>query len=188
MSSTRKFRRGFKKFADEKSIELRKALGIKPSHPLPGLTLAEYLKVKVLYPNDIPALDPASLNCLLKGHESEWSGVAVNVDTQILVIINNSHSLARQESTIMHELSHIICEHPMGEFRPLDSGIMLRDFNKEHENEADWLGGCLQLPGVALYYKHKDGLSHQEIAEKFNASIDMVRYRMNMCGIEKRKR
>jgi hypothetical protein len=27
-----------------------------------------------------------------------------------------------------------------------------------------------------------------EIAEKFNASMDMVRYRVNMCGIGKRKR
>lgn len=187
MSSTRKFKRGFKKFADDKSIELRKALGIKPTHPLAGLRLAEHLKAKVLYPTDVPELDPHSLNCLLRGHDSEWSGVALHVKNQPIIIINNSQSLARQESTIMHELSHIICEHQMGEFKLLSEGIFLRDFNMEHEAEAEWLGGCLQLPGVALYYCHKDGLSMKDIAEKFNASIDMVRFRMNMCGIGRRK-
>lgn len=187
MSSTRKFKRGFKKFADDKSIELRKALGIKPTYPLAGLDLAAHLKTKVLYPKDIPELDPESLNCLLKGHDSEWSGVALHVNNQPIIIINSSQSLARQESTIMHELSHIICEHEMGEFKLLSEGIFLRDFNKEHEDEAEWLGGCLQLPGVALYYCHKNGLSMKDISEKFNASVDMVRFRMNMCGIGRRR-
>jgi len=188
MSSTHKLKRGFKKFADEKSIELRKELGIRPSHPLPGLALAKHLKAKVIYPKDVPDLDPQSLSYLLKGNDSEWSGVALHVLHQAIIIINNSQSLARQESTIMHELSHIICGHSMGEFKQLSDGILLRNFNKEHEGEADWLGGCLQLPGVALYYSHKDGLSIQEISEKFNASVDMVRFRMNMCGIGKRRR
>jgi hypothetical protein len=184
---TPKFKRGFKKFADDKSIELRKALGIKPSHPLPGLQLAKHLKVKVLYPKDVPELDPQSLSCLMKGPKSGWSGVALHANGTPIIIINNSQSLARQESTIMHELAHIICEHPMGEFTPLAEGIFLRDFKKECEDEAEWLGGCLQLPGVALYYAHQDGLSIEGIAEKFNASIDMVRYRINMCGILKRR-
>jgi len=187
MSSTHKFKRGFKKFADEKSIELRKAIGVKPSHPLSGLVLAKHLNVKVLYPNEVPEIDPDTLSHLQKGNDSEWSGVALQVNDQSIVIINNSHSLARQESTIMHELAHIICGHSMGEFRLLSEGIFLRDYNKEYESEADWLGGCLQLPSVALYYSHKDGLSMQEIALRFNASIDMVRFRMNMCGIGKRK-
>ena len=185
--SNPKFKRGFKKFADDKSIELRKACGIKASHPLPGLQLAEHLKVKVLYPKDVAGLDPQSLSCLMKGHTSGWSGVALHANGTPIIIINNSQSLARQESTIMHELAHIICEHPMGEFKPLAEGIFLRDFNKQCEDEAEWLGGCLQLPGVALYYAHQDGLSMEAIAEKFNASIDMVRYRVNMCGILKRK-
>lgn len=188
MPSTHKFRRGFKKFADDKAVELRKELGIKPTYPLSGLLLAEHLKAIVLYPNDVPGIDSGSLNQLLKGNDSEWSGVALHINDQPLIIINNTQSIARQESTIMHELSHIICEHPMGEFQPFSGGIFLRTFNNEHEGEAEWLGGCLQLPGVALYYNHKDGLSIKEIAEKFNASVDMVRFRMNMCGIGRRRR
>lgn len=84
MSSTHKFKRGFKTFADNKSIELRKELGIKPSHPLRGLALAEHLKAKVLYPKDVPELDPQSLSCLLQGNDSEWSGVALHVRDQPL--------------------------------------------------------------------------------------------------------
>jgi hypothetical protein len=188
MSSSPKFRRGFKTFADNKSIELRKELGIKPSHRLPGLELAIHLKVQIQYPEDVPGIDPDCLNHLLGNGSSEWSGLGLHVREKVIVIINNSHSLGRQESTIMHELAHVICEHPMGEFKALGGGILLRDYNKVHEEEADWLGGCLLLPGRALYYAHKDGLSKQEIGEKFSASPEMVQYRMNMCGIEKRRR
>ncbi len=75
----------------------------------------------------------------------------------------------------------------MGEFKPLSDGIFLRDFNNEHEGEAEWLGGCLQLPSVALFCNYKkDRLSLREIAQKFNASVDMVRFRVNMCGFNKR--
>lgn len=186
MSSQYKFKRGFKKFAENKSIELRKAVGVKPSQPLSGISLATYLNVKVLYPPDIPEIDSYSLKCLLRGSDSEWSGVALQLSSQTIVIINNSHSSARQESTIMHELAHIVCGHSMGEFKVLSEGIFLRSFNREHESEAEWLGGCLQLPAVALYFCYKNGLSDQEIAQKFNSSIEMVRFRMNMSGIKKR--
>ena len=187
MSSIPKFRHGFKKFCDDKSIELRKELKIKPSHRLPALELAAHLKVIVQYPKDVPEMDPEGLSQLLGNGSSEWSGLGLHVRKKVVVIINSSHSLARQESTIMHELAHIICEHPMGEFKALGDGILLRHYNKVHEDEADWLGGCLLLPGVALYYSHKDGLTKQEIGEKFSVSVDMVQYRMNMCGIQKRK-
>jgi hypothetical protein len=188
MSSSPKFRRGFKKFCDDKSIELRKALGLKATHRLPGLDLATHLKVKVQYPKDVTGIDPDCLNQLLGNGSSEWSGLGLHIRGRVIVIINDSHSLGRQESTIMHELAHIICGHPMGEFKTLGDGVSLRDYNKVHEEEANWLGGCLLLPGVALYYAYKDGLTKQEIGEKFSVSSEMVQYRMNMCGIERRRK
>ena len=48
-----KFKRGFKTFAEKKSVELREKLGIKPSYPLPAEKLAEHLNVPILFPHQI---------------------------------------------------------------------------------------------------------------------------------------
>ena len=150
-----KFKRGFKTFAEKKSIELRTELGIKPSNPLPADRLATHLKVSILYPRQIPEMDITSLKCLAKGGDSFWSGVTLKINEKLFVIINDSHSKPRQESDIMHELAHLICDHEMGQFTRLSDGISLRDYNEEQEKEAEWLGACLQLPRVALNYHYK---------------------------------
>lgn len=188
MSGTQKskFKRGFKTFAEKKSVELRTELGIKPSYPLSALKLADHLNVQILFPHQIPEMDPATLNCLSKGNNSSWSGVALRISEKLLIIVNDSHSKPRQESSIMHELAHVICNHEMGQFSHLSHGISLRDYDEEMEKEAEWLGGCLQLPRVALHYHHKVyGNSVKEIAEKFNASQDMVKFRLSVCGFNR---
>lgn len=188
MSKNYKFKRGFKTLAENKSIEFRKVLGIGPSLPLPGITLANHLNVKVLYPDSIKGLEANEINCLKRGIESNWSGVALKAGSTNIIIINNSHSIARQESSIMHELAHLICKHEMGEFQMLSDGLFLRNYNIDQEKEAEWMGGSLQLPRLALYYHYeKYKLSIEEIAEKFNASIDMVRFRLNVCGIIRKR-
>lgn len=183
------FRKGFKSFAEKTSVELRVALNIKPSHPLPAIRLAEHLKVLVTYPSQIPGIDTQLLQLLQRGRSSHWSGVTLKVEKGHLVIVNEAHSKARQESDLMHELAHLICNHEMGTFAMLNDGITLRDFDDQQEKEAEWLGGCLQLPRVALHYHFKEyGLSVEEIALKFNASIEMVRFRLNVCGLVKKYR
>ena len=183
-SQKSKFKKGFKTFAEKKSVELRTELGIKPSYPLPAQKLADHLNVKILFPHEIPEMDSATLHCLSRGKDSYWSGVTLRISEKLLVIVNDSHSKARQESSIMHELAHVICNHEMGQFSHLSHGISLRDYDEEMEKEAEWLGGCLQLPRIALHYHYKVyGNSLKEIAEKFNASQDMVKFRLGVSGL-----
>jgi hypothetical protein len=180
------FKRGFKSQSENKSVELRKELKISPSLPLSGNKLAQHLKVKIIFPDMIEGLDNPSLKCLLNGNNSGWSGAAIQAGSQALVLINSSHSLARQESSIMHEMAHLILGHQMGEFLMLADGIFLRGYNQDQEKEAEWFGGCLQLPRVALYMHFiKYRLTIEEIAEKFNASTDMVKFRLNVCNVRR---
>lgn len=89
----------------------------------------------------------------------------------------------------MHELAHFIRGH-----KPVQVGsvpwfpLPLREYREEDEDEAEWLGGCLQLPRVALEWSASRSMSHQQIADHFGASLKMARYRWNMTGMARQFR
>lgn len=64
-------------------------------------------------------------------------------------------------------------------------GGFLRNLDVEQENEAEWLGSCLQLPRPALIYSLKRSMTIEQIAEYYNCSNDMVQYRINITGVKK---
>ena len=64
------------------------------------------------------------------------------------------------------------------------SDIVLPSF----DDEAEWFGACLQLPRPALLYSLKNNLSEDDIALKYNASIEMVRFRINTSGVKNQLR
>ena len=86
----------------------------------------------------------------------------------------------------MHEIAHIICGHKMEKIViRKDIPFPLRDYNSEQEDEAKWLGGCLQIPRRALVKMIYKGLDTMELAEHFGASKDMVLYRLRITGASK---
>ena len=126
----------------------------------------------------MPKSDLLALN-----NATDWSGVAFDCEGQSVIIYNKNHSDARNESTIMHELSHIICEHrPSIDPNFQDLGLILHSYNQEHEDEANWLGGCLQLPMEGLVWALLKNMNNEQIASHFLASLDMVKFRLNVSG------
>ncbi|MEQ8477101.1 ImmA/IrrE family metallo-endopeptidase [Fulvivirga sp.] len=146
--------------------------------------LAEHLGVIVLSQFDVNL----SVNDLdtLNG-ASDWSGAAFNCNEQPVILFNAQHSNARNESTIMHELSHIILGHkPTIDENSIHQGLLLRSYNEIHENEANWLGGCLQIPFDGLVTSLLNGKTIEEIAIQYGSSIDMVKYRVNKSGAKQK--
>lgn len=179
------FRRGFKADADRKAVQCRIDLDLKPYDPLPCLRLAKHLNLEVLTPSDIEGLSPSMLDALLHDTGSDaWSAITLGVEKPSLIIHNSSHSLARTESNIMHEIAHVLLEHPMCEI-DTSFGIPLRKYDAQQEIEAEWLGACLQLPKEALlkYYVYEK-MSADDISAKFNASVQMVNYRIGVSGVK----
>ena len=82
----------------------------------------------------------------------------------------------------MHELAHVVCGHPSTAI-DLRGGLSLRQFVDEHEEEASWLGGCLQIPRVALARQVGRRRTPEQAGEHFTASLDMVWYRYRMTGL-----
>lgn len=112
-----------------------------------------------------------------------WSAVTLIHNDVLLVILNSSHSEARQESDLFHELAHIICDHQMSGFETVGNFI-LRNYDQNQEDEAEWLGGCLHIPRTSLEWAFRKNMTPLSISTYFKASTEMVTYRINVTGIK----
>ncbi|MBL7738482.1 MAG: ImmA/IrrE family metallo-endopeptidase [Chitinophagaceae bacterium] len=180
--------RGFKAQAERTSLFLRAQLGLKEYDPLPAQQLAEYLNICVLTPIDIPGITDAILDLLLTTGKDCWSAAIFVRNNKEYIIHNPTHSSSRQESNIMHEIAHSVCNHELRDLETALHGcvIPLRQYDHVQEAEAEYMGGCLQLPQKALFhYHHFKKKNQDQIAEIFNASKQMVRYRLSITGVTK---
>lgn len=181
--------RGFKAEAERKAKSYRVALNIHPCAPLCAFKLAEHLTIPV-YPATEFLTTNQDINILngTDGRDPEWSALTMVTQTGNRIIIHNSfNSIARQQSDLMHELAHIICNHKRNQAEyEFEIPFGMREFNELQEEEAKCLGSTLQLPTPCLLWAKKRNMTHDGIASHFNASIDMVTYRMNITGISRR--
>ena len=185
MAKAFKFKRGFKAEAERNAVNYREILNIDSKAPLPAKILADYLDIKVVTPSAIFPKNSNSLNTL--SSSNNWSALTLVCKSgKRLIIHNDRHSLPRQESNIMHEIAHVLCKHESPNKSLLDGiGILMRDYNETQEKEAEWLGGCLQIPRDALMWSLKKKMNNNEIADFFNASVDMVTFRINTTGVQR---
>lgn len=175
-------KRGFKAQAERKSLEIRSNLSIEKHGYLSAQALADYIGIKVIGPEQISGIDSHDVTTL-KRSDSPWSAIVLGT-TPPLIIHNGNHSSARQESNLMHELSHIICGHPFTE-TDLFPASLIREYPEEFEEEAKYMGGCLQIPREALVWAKTKRMSKEAIASHFHASKQMVTYRINVTGINR---
>jgi Zn-dependent peptidase ImmA (M78 family) len=180
--------RGFKARAERMSNQFRTELGLEFNDPLCGFELAKHLDIEVISP-EILGLDNQELNVLMGNQEesSGWSALTMTDHNNKRLIIHNTRaSKARQQSDLMHELSHIICKHEI----VVPEGVILpsymRYYNKTQEAEAEYLGSALQLPRECLVWALTTGnMSKMGVATNYTASLKMVNYRINSTGIRR---
>jgi len=186
MANNLSVQRGFKTQAEKISEDYRYQMGLTVNDPLDAFSLAEFLSIPIFTVDD--AVDPEFIALREKLNNTNLFNALwmPNVDGDKLIIHNQNHSLKRQQSNLMHELAHIIRNHET----PTDIAILchqynLHYFNKEHEDEARYLGGCLQIGRQGLLNSLKQKKSKEEISEQYNASLEMVNYRVNATGVMK---
>jgi hypothetical protein len=178
------FERGFKAWCENTSESVRKRLGLDSGAPLPPRLLAEHYGVTVWTPQQVPGLAQVSIDYLGSPEGDEWSAVTVLVDSQTFIVINSSHSPARQSSDIMHELAHIIRGHKPDQVYIQDS-IALRDFDDLQEAEANWLAGALLLPRAAMVKCIRERLDKFKAMEIYGVSQQLYTYRLNKTGVNR---
>jgi len=181
--------RGFKTRCENISLQIRSELDLNKITPLPPESLAKHMGVYLWKPEDITNLSTEAFNQLGKDRES-WSAVTVSLGGIESVIYNPLHAIGRQSSDIMHELSHILLEHKPIEMMLFskDLEIVLRDYDPDIEDEANWLSGCLLLPRDALLYIKEKGLDENTACQMYHVSRTLLTFRMNMTGVIRQTR
>jgi Zn-dependent peptidase ImmA (M78 family) len=181
------FERGFKSWCESYSVQRRQDMGLASHEPLGARELAAHLGIRVWAPSDVPGLNAETLAVLLRNDgvtPSCWSAVTLIVGSKKVIILNTSHSLARQSSDLMHELAHLIRGHNAQEVDVSEEGLMLlKDYDKQYEEEADWLAGCLLLPRDALLHIKRRRLGSDEAATTYGVSQRMLSYRIAVSGV-----
>lgn len=177
-------RRGFKAWCERTADDYRLALGVAPACALEPRVLAGHLGVKVATPEDIPTLSKAAKRQLLEVDAGSWSAVTIADGDARLVILNSAHSDARQNSSLAHELAHLILNHTTDHARLSREGLLFRGtFDKEQEAEAEWLGGCLLVPRDGLLKMRLRLADERALAAHFGVSRDMIVWRLRVTGV-----
>jgi IrrE N-terminal-like domain len=178
------FRRGFKSWCEETALKVRKQQGLAATAPLSPLVLARELRVEVIQPADLQELPEDVRRRLLGQHSDCWSAITIPGRRRPLVVYNPSHSAARQNSDLMHELAHIFLGHkPTMLFVDPNADLALRTHDKAQEEEANWLAGCLLLPREVLLHIKVTGLSDESACRQYGVSTKMLAYRTNVSGV-----
>lgn len=167
----------FKRRCEAIAVEWRYQFQLRAFDPLPSSQLLEALEGKIVTPEELIYASPEAKQRLMTA--TDWSA-GVIIPKPLWIVYRPAVSPARHEANLMHELAHVLLRHPLIGFSP-KTGLPLRD--KRYEDEAVYLGGCLQVPRLGLQWGVQRGLTCQQIAEHFGASKAMVLFRSNMTGI-----
>ena len=179
------FTRGFKSWCENVAIQQRREVDLKAIDPLDPWRLAMHIGIEVWKPQDIPGIDPACLKTLLRTDPSSWSAVTLCVGETDLIILNSSHSKARQASDLTHELAHLLIGHSASRMDVSEDGfLILNTFDRQQEDEANWLAGCLLLPREAVVVIRKRGTDLAAAARSYGVSMEMLTYRINVTGVD----
>lgn len=179
------FARGFKAWCERVAVQQRKNLGIEASEPLNPVSLARELNILIWKLFDIPDLDSKYITTLLEDDPDSWSATTLCQGKTTVIIINSSHSLYRRNSDLMHEISHLVIGHdPQRVDVPENGLLLLKSHDKQQEEEANWLAGCLLLPRDALFKICYSGLSKEDTCSKYGVSLQMLAFRLNVTGVE----
>ncbi len=179
-------RRGFKAHAERLSLETRDRLGIRNYNAIDPIALVQSKGCIVWTPQDVPEFDLSNLTQLTVSDPDSWDAVTIKEGDCTVIVINNTRPAARQANTIMHEWAHLELKHKPSRVDEFENGLLLlSDYPKELEEEADWLSGATLAPRDGLTVLRKQGLDDNQIAEAFGISSQLATWRLRITGVDR---
>ena len=175
-------RRGFKTEAAALVKEVRSELGLKTLHGLDPRRLASHLGIPIVPVTEMSS-DPSMVRFFTCVEKGVFSALTVFHGHRRMILHNDSHSSARQNSNLAHELAHGLLIHEPAP--ALDGKTGCRDWNDIKELEAAWLGGELLVTRDMALAVARGRLTKHEAKIRFGVSDKMLTWRLNQTGAAK---
>ena len=123
-----------------------------------------------------------SVQLLLGGEEGVEDLVPLGAGATI--VENDAHDRFRRRSTTAHEMAHWVREHPFTvALMAAEYGCGIAD--RRLEAEATELAGQLLIPTTAAVRLAHRGATNQDVAELYDVSLEMARWRLDSTGARK---
>lgn len=176
--------------AEETAKQTRAELGLNLYARLEPLRLLQYLEIPVLPLSSLAKIKPdpdlvAAVRHLLVEDTVALSAATVFMGRERLIVHNDGHELERIASNLSHEAAHALLLH---EPRPSLDASGCRDWHDDVEKEANYLAGCLLIPGPAARAAFRKSWTDSDVADYYGVSDWMARYRLNVTGARRQRR
>ncbi|MEU4594836.1 ImmA/IrrE family metallo-endopeptidase [Micromonospora aurantiaca (nom. illeg.)] len=113
-----------------------------------------------------------------------WSAALVPAGTGQFIVENTSHQPRRRRFNVAHEMAHVLLEHEFDRVMFSAEGRhgCANPTSKDQEWEAQELGAELLLPLAAAYKAARERRNDEQVADLFDVSLPVARWRMNGTG------
>lgn len=156
--------------------EERRHLGLADFQALDPHRLADEYGVPVYSLDDLANEAPEAAAHFSQRGARRWSAALIPIGSSRVIIENNTHASVRRRSSIGHELGHHLLEHPFETLILADD--QCRRFDPKREKEATFFAGHLLIPEAAAKRAAFQDWSNQQVAEKFEVSVQFAQMRM----------
>ena len=174
-------RRGFKAEAERLANDIWSAMHLKPSDCMDAVALASHEGCIVRSADTL--VDIARLKELKRIQDDAFFACTFKLSgARHVIVFNPLMSNTRRNSDVTHEVAHIVLQHRLSRLERVGSVAFL-SCDKQQEEEAAWLAGCLLLPRSALIHDLAKHMTHKTIAENRVLSKDIVNYRVRVTGV-----
>jgi Zn-dependent peptidase ImmA (M78 family) len=175
----------FRLSAEKISLAHRRKLSYGATERLCEKRLVEDLGVPLASLTDFFEVEPHAVFELYthQARRAAFSATAVcDGNRPIGVVFNDAHESVRQRADIAHEWAHIHLGHLPSSIRDADGR---RIYPELEEAEAHWLGPALLVPRDGLLAVLRRNPRLIAVAEHFDVSLELVRFRYNTTGCKR---
>lgn len=174
-------RRGFKAEAERLAKDIWSEMSLTHSDSMDAMRLAEHLGCIVRRADAL--VDIGKLEELKRIQDNAFFACTFELPgDRYAIVYNPLMSERRRNSDVAHEVAHIVLGHSLSRLERLGDVAFLR-CDKQQEEEAGWLSGCLLLPRFVLMHDLRKRRKHETIARNRVLSSDMVDYRVRVTGV-----